>query len=183
MCDRTNGNSAILCPSIIFRPKLIIVSPALWSPQTVWRARQPGVSGQYFYPCQHFVYLHNMLRKQCHLLCGLSEKEKKNFWKHQFSNLSISKPLWGTCSNRLWWSVPSIFWSVGVQWGQRMYTILQRSPQIFLMSMGKGPLLENHCSASTKMRGNIFSSFTSFLFSSYKCTNIPDVPFGLSLTP
>lgn len=77
MCDRTKRK---LCD---FVPQHIILSQADYSfastliPSDCMEGQTARVSGQYFYPCQHFVYLHNMLRKQCHLLCGLSEKRKK----------------------------------------------------------------------------------------------------------
>lgn len=134
-------------------------------PSDCMEGQTARVSGQYFYPCQHFVYLHNMLRKQCHLLCGLSEKRKKKKTfgstnSQTWASVSLS---WGTCSNRLWWSVPSISGPVGVQWGQRMYTILQRSPSDISDEHGERTAFgKSLFSVRYQDEGKYFSSFTSF---------------------
>lgn len=154
-------------------------------PSDCMEGRTARVPGQYFYPCQHFVYLHKMLRKQCHLLCGLSEKKKKKPFGSTNSQTWVSISLsWGTCSNRLWWSIPSISAPVSVQWGQRMYNILQRSPSDISDAHGERTSFEKSLLISSqsflpRWGETYFSSFASSLLSSYKCTSIPDVPFEL----
>ena len=154
-------------------------------PSDCVEGRTARVPGQYFYPCKDFVYLHNMLRKQCHLLCGLSKKKKQKTFgstsSQTWASISLSS---GTCSNRLWWSIPSISAPVSVQWGQRMYNILQRSPSDISDAHGERTSFEKSLLISSqsllpRWGETYFSSFASFLLSSYKCTSIPDVPFEL----
>lgn len=161
-------NKRKLCdfvPQHHLRPKLIIVSPALWSPQTVWRARQPGFQASISTHASTLSIYTTCWENSVIFYVGYQKKEKKKKTfgstnSQTWASVSLS---WGTCSNRLWWSVPSISGPVGVQWGQRMYTILQRSPSDISDEHGERTAFgKSLFSVRYQDEGKYFSSFTSF---------------------
>lgn len=165
-------------------PKLIIGLPALWSPQTVWRAGQPGFQASISTHASTLSIYTKCWGNSVIFYVGYQKKKKKPFGStnsQTWVSISLS---WGTCSNRLWWSIPSISAPVSVQWGQRMYNILQRSPSDISDAHGERTSFEKSLLISSqsflpRWGETYFSSFASSLLSSYKCTSIPDVPFEL----